>query len=70
VLAETDTEGRVIPVALTGEDGAIFDIIGSVMYRRAVIDEKAGEPDAIYLYERNKPVLFILRNPRWFCEAK
>lgn len=68
VLARTDEEGRVSPVAITWSDGRVFEI-DRVMDMRQAASLKVGGMGIRYLVRIGARTTYLFfENPRWFVE--
>ena len=70
VLARYDTEGGIVPVSVTWEDGRTFPV-DRVLEMRAAASLKVGGAGLRYRVRigRSETYLFLEEN-RWFVEAK
>lgn len=70
VLASTDEEGRVTPVAVTWEDGRKFEI-DRVLDMRQAASLKVGGTGVRYLVRIGQATTYLFyEDPRWFVEEK
>lgn len=70
VTAKFDTVGNITPLAVTWEDGTVYEIDKIVDKRRAA-SLKAGGIGVRYTCRiRNQESNLFYEEPRWFVEAK
>ena len=70
VTAKFDTEGRITPLSLVWEDGAVYEIDRVTDVRRAA-SLKAGGMGIRYTVRINGRQSYLFyEEPRWFVEAK
>ena len=70
VLARTDEDGFITPVAITWDDGRTFPV-DRVLDRRQAASLKVGGTGLRYLVRIGHATTYLFyENPRWFVEEK
>jgi hypothetical protein len=70
VNVDFDTQGQMLPLAITWEDGRVFAVDRVADARRAVSMKAGGTGMRYTCIIRDKPVYLFYEEPRWFMEAK
>lgn len=70
VNVDFDTQGQMLPLAITWEDGRVFPVDRVTDARRAVSMKAGGMGVRYTCIIREKPVYLFYEEPRWFMEAK
>jgi hypothetical protein len=70
VTLEVDSVGQVKPLAVTWEDGRVFEVDRVTDTRRAVSLKAGGTGMRYTCLIKNKPVYLFYEEPRWFMEGK
>lgn len=70
VNVDFDTQGQMLPLAITWEDGRVFPVDRVTDARRAVSMKAGGMGMRYTCIIREKPVYLFYEEPRWFMEAK
>lgn len=70
VNVDFDTQGQMLPLAVTWEDGRVFAVDRVTDARRAVSMKAGGTGVRYTCIIRDKPVYLFYEEPRWFMEAK
>lgn len=69
VVAEFDTEGRIMPVSLTWEDGTVYEIDRVLECRKAASQKAGGVGDRFTIRVQGKERYLWFENPAWFVEG-
>jgi len=70
VTLEVDPQGQMKPLAVTWEDGRVYEVDRVADTRRAVSLKAGGAGMRFTCIIKNKPVYLFYEEPRWFMEAK